>query len=137
MKTCTKCLEPQPLSAFHKHCRMKDGLSPRCKVCKGDTDKAWRSNNRSERINYDMKRRYAVDDCEYNARLQKQEGGCAICGNPCNTGRRLAIDHNHRTKKVRGLLCNSCNNGLGRFNDDPQRLQAAINYLTVNQSPTE
>lgn len=67
----------------------------------------------------------------YDRMLEDQGGGCAICGTT-DTGRRtgvFAIDHDHRTGRVRGLLCSSCNNGLGRFGDDPDRLERAAQYL--------
>lgn len=60
--------------------------------------------------------------------LARQGGRCAICrGN--NGGRRLYVDHCHATGKGRGLLCSTCNTGLGLFKDDPLVLQAAIEYL--------
>ncbi len=64
-----------------------------------------------------------------------QQGKCAICGNhlpPINAyngSRQYAIDHCHRTKVVRGILCGKCNRALGFFNDDPDLLYAAIAYL--------
>lgn len=65
--------------------------------------------------------------------LAKQGGVCAICKNPeksCARGYRLAVDHDHATKQVRGLLCVNCNQGLGHFRDSIPRLQAAIGYLS-------
>lgn len=50
---------------------------------------------------------------------------CVICGST----RRLCIDHDHTTKKIRGILCTKCNAGLGMFDDNPARLDAAIRYL--------
>jgi hypothetical protein len=76
---------------------------------------------------------------EYEALLEKQNGQCAICGvreghRSCR-GRecRLAIDHDHRTGAVRGLLCNNCNRGLGRFKDSADLLKAALRYLQREQ----
>jgi hypothetical protein len=70
--------------------------------------------------------RYGISG-EDRARLLARQGGvCAICRQP---DRPLVIDHCHVRNKVRGLLCNKCNLGLGMFDDDPDRLRAAIEYL--------
>lgn len=58
--------------------------------------------------------------------LRVAAGRCAICAGV----RRLVVDHDHVTGKVRGVICHECNVGLGWFRDDPVRLQAAIRYLT-------
>jgi len=67
----------------------------------------------------------------------KQDGKCGICGIPqAQLKRRMAIDHNHETDRVRGLLCGPCNSGLGFFNSDKyhtDQLQAAIRYLDETQ----
>ena len=65
----------------------------------------------------------------YGDLLRKQGGVCAICYHPPSAVRRLAIDHNHETGKVRGLLCTTCNMGLGFFKDSQARLQSAVDYL--------
>lgn len=64
----------------------------------------------------------------YDQLLAKQGGKCAICGEEAN-GNRLAVDHNHETGEIRGLLCHQCNTGLGSFRDNPQLLKQAIAYL--------
>jgi hypothetical protein len=56
-----------------------------------------------------------------------QNGLCPICYSPL--GDRMALDHNHMNDKIRGVLCPKCNLGLGSFNDNPQILLNAINYL--------
>jgi hypothetical protein len=60
--------------------------------------------------------------------LAENDNRCAICGAPPGE-KRLAIDHSHATGRVRSLLCISCNNGLGRFKDDPALLRSAADYL--------
>lgn len=69
---------------------------------------------------------------EYDAMLEAQGGGCAICG-ATESGhgrtRNLCVDHDHTTGAVRALLCHGCNGGLGHFKDDPDRMLAAIEYL--------
>jgi hypothetical protein len=76
-----------------------------------------------------MKSKYGITLEDYNQMYDLQSGVCKICGQAETNGKRIAIDHNHITGKVRGLLCNHCNIGLGKFFDNPQLLQSAINYL--------
>lgn len=88
-----------------------------------------------ERIkNSQLQRLFGISLTDYREFLQKQNGRCAICltENPKETmgkGEYFSVDHDHETKQVRGLLCGSCNVGLGHFKDDVERLQAAIDYL--------
>lgn len=63
---------------------------------------------------------------------------CAICKEPQSVLlkgelKRLAVDHCHKTKKIRGLLCDNCNKGLGLFKDKPELLNSASEYLRLNQ----
>jgi hypothetical protein len=72
---------------------------------------------------------------EYNKILVKQNGACAICGkipqgvDRYREAKSLCVDHNHRTKKNRGLLCDLCNRALGQFQEDIKILKSAIKYL--------
>jgi hypothetical protein len=65
----------------------------------------------------------------YEDLFEKQGGLCAICGKPNIGGRRLAVDHDHATNRVRGLLCNLCNAGLGAFKDNETMIRRALEYL--------
>lgn len=68
-----------------------------------------------------LQRLYGITLREYDLMLELQEGGCAICGmTPEKNGKRLAVDHDHETGKVRELLCSRCNKTLGTLNDDPE-----------------
>ena len=78
--------------------------------------------------------RYGLTVEQHDEMLAAQNGLCAICGKPPNpngvrAASRLHADHDHVTGKVRALLCNSCNNGIGRFRDDPALLHAAAEYI--------
>lgn len=81
-----------------------------------------------------MLRKYGIDEAGYQALFQAQAGKCAICGTPAeetkgrNPG-RLVIDHDHKTKTVRGLLCGTCNVVLGLMRDDPASFERAAVYL--------
>lgn len=82
-------------------------------------------------------RAYRLSDTEYRALLASQGGGCAICGSPPEPGsgpstKRLHVDHDHESGKVRGLLCTRCNPGLGYFGDSPERLRAAADYIEAH-----
>ena len=79
----------------------------------------------SKRIQY----KYSLTKAERSALLAAQGGVCAICGG-VEDGKVLVVDHCHDTGRVRGLLCNYCNAGLGFFKDNPTSLQAAIRYLS-------
>jgi hypothetical protein len=91
---------------------------------------------RSQTKEYDlelhMKRAYGLDFKNYEKMLHEQGGVCAICSSPPPNNRktRLAIDHCHKTGKVRGLLCDRCNRSIGLLKDDVSVLKSAIKYLT-------
>ena len=76
-----------------------------------------------------LQRKYGIGVDKYNSLLAEQSGVCAICKTECVSGKKLAVDHNHDTGEVRGLLCCKCNRGLGNFADNLDRLQEAVLYL--------
>lgn len=76
-----------------------------------------------------LKKNFGITKEEYDQMLAHQNGVCAICLEVCATGRDLAVDHDHETGKVRGLLCRDCNVSLGLMKDDPNRLRKAAEYL--------
>lgn len=82
---------------------------------------------RAKRIVY----QYGITTAEYNEILTSQGGVCAICGGAPDKERwkKLAIDHNHSTGIVRGLLCSKCNKGIGSLRDNVELLFKAIEYL--------
>ena len=73
---------------------------------------------------------YGISMADYGLILNKQNGVCAICGK--TDIRSLGVDHCHKTKKVRGLLCYNCNLALGYFKDNVESLIKAIAYLKGN-----
>lgn len=81
-----------------------------------------------------LRLRYGLTEEGYQLLYELQEGCCAICGESQPV---LHIDHDHDTDIIRGLLCYGCNNGLGAFKDDAQRLVAAANYLMKGPAPVE
>lgn len=75
---------------------------------------------------YNLKRKFNLSKEEYDALLKKQNNVCAICALSCT--KSLAVDHCHTTGKVRGLLCNNCNRGIGHLKE-LTNLRKAIEYL--------
>lgn len=79
-------------------------------------------------------RKYKITFEDYMAKLLEQQGKCAICGRPIDQlkiehKRGLCVDHNHETNKFRGLLCGTCNSGLGLFQESLRILRAAVAYM--------
>jgi hypothetical protein len=81
--------------------------------------------NRIQRL-----RQAGVTPREFDAKLQKQENRCGICGrHKTEFKRAMDADHDHETKKFRGILCGNCNRGLGMFMDSLEILEKAVTYL--------
>lgn len=74
--------------------------------------------------------RYGITAHDFEQMLDRQNGVCAVCKETQLGGKNLCIDHDHKTGKVRGLLCVACNMAIGYMKDDPQRLRAAADYLS-------
>lgn len=95
--------------------------------------RAHRERNRDRYFDVRLQREYGITLDDYNRILLEQGGGCGICGavesrNKDGSG-RLHVDHDHATNEVRGLLCDTCNRGIGQLGDDPERVRAAVRYL--------
>lgn len=132
IRTCIKCKIEKPKENFRK--KQNQDI---CKECINEEEKQRRFNdvdNEKKRLNDHIKREYGITLEEYNIMLVKQNGVCAICFKPENPKvcKRLSIDHDHETGKVRGLLCRKCNSLLGFVNDSVLHLRSAINYLEKN-----
>ncbi len=144
MKLCTKCSLTKHLSDFCKDSQKKDGVYSSCKDCCSLKD---RKRDKRKKSNYDRYYRKSLGWKKVANQLkvefsfletlhEVQEGLCAICKNPETSlgstkikAKRLAVDHDHITGKIRGLLCQRCNCGLGSFKDNPDLLKGAIEYL--------
>ena len=140
MKTCNKCSKEKPLDSFFKDKGNKtDGRYSICKECKSARTMEWRAKNKpiyneymraKNKEHYPKNRlqRYGLVPAQYEEMLTAQEHKCAICkqSNPSEK-RALAIDHDHKTGKVRGILCYGCNR-LMVLLDNEALLAAAVAY---------
>ena len=138
-KVCKKCKQEKPLSEY-SHKRQKNrlpGLQPRCKSCASEDTKQWTIKNKNTYRERYLQRTYKISENEYKSRLLFQNNQCLLCGVEFNLDSWGAdspvVDHCHSTNKVRGILCNECNRGLGYFHDNQQTLTKAIKYLEENK----
>ena len=116
------CKDPEKVKQWHREYHKKNAD----KICA--RARAWRKNNPDKKRDWDFKQLGWTLEL-YNEALVAQGGVCAICGQ-ADPKRNLAADHEHTIPpKPRGLLCNSCNTSIGKFNDDPALLEAAAAYL--------
>ncbi len=135
-RRCCKCGEEKPLAEFHKDRKSKHGHTYACKACRIISGKAWFKAMNPVRVRARELKKYGLTEETYQTMLTTQHGCCAICGGNetvisswTKRLKRLAIDHDHDTGIVRGLLCGRCNQGLGYFKHDPKLLLAAVAYL--------
>lgn len=115
---------------FYLAVAKRDGRPRRHRRCKPCHYRYTRRGNADLRANR-RKHLYSMTPSEYAVMFAEQDGACAICRAPAadDDGRGLHVDHDHANGAKRGLLCDSCNQGLGRFRDNPDDLRAAANYL--------
>ena len=93
-------------------------------------NKNWSNNNPEKRRSNRLEKRYGITLEEYNQILKKQNECCKICKrHQTEFMINLAVDHDHKTNKVRGLLCMGCNRALGYFRDSPECCNTAADYL--------
>lgn len=123
--TCTKCSGEKPGTSefFPLHNKKQNGLDSWCRACRG--------NYRSE-IRRGSFRRFGYSDDFVKGLTAVKE--CTICG---VFGKSLAVDHCHKTGKIRGVLCFDCNLGLGKFKDDPDLLEFARIYILSSMDDVE
>ena len=109
-KACKVCEQVKPLTAFPFARRRIDRRETHCKDCANE--------QRKRSVKY------------YPILVDKHGEECMICGTtPEQTGKRLAVDHHHKSGVTRGLLCDNCNHGIGKFIEDEEIMNKAIDYL--------
>ena len=153
-KVCNACKIKMPLSKFSLNRGEKDGHRTMCKTCSSERrrkpDKESRERIKQSSLNYFRKHpekyrnfklitRHGITQDDYMELFNRQKGVCLICGNKetminkkTNAIKFLVVDHDHKTGKTRGLLCNACNVGLSRFRDNPEYLREAARYIENN-----
>jgi len=142
LKRCSVCRELKPLSEFYNSKKSKDGKGYRCKPCDTIARKKWSLDNpvrsRESARNRSIKHAYGITPDDYNKLLMAQDNKCAVCGTDIQTYnmghiKHFAVDHDHTTGKIRGLLCHNCNRSIGLLKEDPEVLRKAANYIERNR----
>ncbi len=142
-KVCQSCKTFKPLDQYYPR-RINGRVLKQayCRDCNAERRKKWYKDQGGEYRHRGSLRKYGLDRTAYDTMFAEQDGKCAICGKPETAKppkgkspvRRLSVDHNHTTLKVRGLLCLRCNHGIGSFGEDPAALRAAADYIEAHQS---
>jgi len=146
LKTCSCCGISKPFDSFPKGKTRKDGsyaLRSTCKECTVQLNldvyhnKGGKEKQKQRSFKNNLKK-YGITPEDYKTLLEQQQGRCKICSSSevsrSRSSYNLFVDHDHKTGKVRGLLCHHCNMGLGHFKDDTKSLKKAIEYLNESSS---
>lgn len=134
-RICKICKEEKFIDEFYPK---KGGyFTHSCKLCLSKKQKSYIKDGEYLSVyqrERSLRENYKITLAEYDELLYFQDGKCAICGiHSSELNRSLAVDHDHRTGKIRGLLCNSCNQGLGYFKDKISNLEDALYYLILHK----
>jgi len=130
VRTCRTCNTTKPIDEFHRRGKYRRGSCAPC--CAVKRKARWQSNAVRESDAATLRRwrlgKFGITPEQYDLVLAAQNGGCAICGSTLGdeNGRRLAVDHDHASGRVRGLLCVACNRQLGIFESFQEQ---ALAYL--------
>jgi hypothetical protein len=121
---CPDCGDDKPLEEFPHHRSTPLGRATYCKPCHNKRNRESRARNGGNR-HYHLKQRYGIDAADVERMVGEQGGLCAVCR------RRppAQVDHDHATDRVRGILCDGCNGGIGHFRDDADLIRKAIVYV--------
>ena len=129
---CSSCKQNKCPTLFYRNTDTASGRGSYCKECIKAVTMRWKAKDpeRAKRAyrKTGLKSAYNLTIEQYDQMLNKQGGVCKICKTH-TTKRRLGVDHDHKTGKVRSLLCGWCNIGIGSFKENPKLLQEAIWYI--------
>ena len=114
LQKCRHCKLDLPLHNFHIDRKQANGFYNVCRSCRSK-----------------YRRLIDISQKEYQEILASQNNQCAICGKDATEFKTsLNVDHDYKTKKIRGLLCTNCNMGLGHFKDSLSNLHRALMYIS-------
>jgi hypothetical protein len=146
MARCSRCKRFKNSKHFHKCLSRRNGLQRHCKKCRKKIDhdryaadpakhrevrKRYAAVHKKEMRYYHIEKKYGLTEIQWISLFEKQGNKCGICRSRKSGNRKIgwATDHNHKTKKTRGILCHRCNTMLGGSRDMIPVLRKAIRYL--------
>jgi hypothetical protein len=144
VKRCARCRAVKPVSCFHFHRRAKDLRHCYCKICNCQLMRLYNATHKSQLSAYNKLRlvrdplvhrriqlrlKYGLSISQFEELVKQQRGRCAICLRPERRNRPLSVDHCHKSKRIRGLLCSNCNTAIGLFHDSVKLITLARDYL--------
>ena len=133
-RTCMTCGVEKNILEFYMRDKKTGRRHSACKECDKARVKARHQANPERTRNNDLKRNYGITLQEHQEMYKNQTGVCAICkGEGDGKWKKLCVDHDHKTGKVRQLLCRNCNMVLGQVGDNANLLEEMIKYLQKHQ----
>src|SRR5206468_1858620 len=129
MKECRRCFKIKSSTEFYKRTASQDGLQPICKPCSIEVRREHYQTPHGKKLRSAANKRakFNMTAGEYNELFDSQEGRCAICKrHQSEFSKSFAIDHNHDTGKIRGLLCHQCNTALGMLRENPEAIKEML-----------
>lgn len=129
---CPKCDSVKPIGEFLTDTHTKYGISIYCAKCHQEKAKVRYRKYPDYYKDADLKAKFGLSLEQYRELEERQDHKCALCHKERGP-KRFAVDHDHKTGKNRGLLCDRCNLGLGWFEDSIELLEAAIRYIKAHQ----
>jgi hypothetical protein len=140
-KFCPRCREIKDIKTEFSTMKVRSGIASHCKLCTTALAKSAPSANPERKRKYYgkyktrqrdvyLKNKFGISLVQYNDMYQVQKGRCAVCRNK-QKGKVLAVDHDHKTGRVRALLCSLCNFAVGAIKDSPELALKMAEYLRV------
>lgn len=142
-KRCKICGEEKPIKRFSRCADSPDGSRHDCIDCSTARSRVWEKKiTRKERLavyrRHRLKKKYGLTEVAFQAMIRAQKNRCAVCYAEMKEEkdwRQAVVDHDHKTGKVRAILCHACNCGIGHFEESIRAMESAIAYLKKHARP--
>jgi hypothetical protein len=128
VKRCNLCNYVKPLTEFYFE-KDKKTLKGACKICITARSRKWQEDNPEQYKSNQLQLKYGITLEEKIEMIKQQGNRCAICEDVFQNDKATHVDHCHKTKDIRAILCHHCNTCLGHFKDSKKLLKEAIKYL--------